>query len=204
MGSDPGRTTASSPLAAFQFALPHGERPCRSAAGPCACGFNSRSRMGSDGIIVVEAYNTDSFNSRSRMGSDCMREAGSSLLPSFNSRSRMGSDVAAIDDVDVVRVSIRAPAWGATSRGCGLLVNCNVSIRAPAWGATFGGLLSLYIARVSIRAPAWGATSWCCYSWRTTTVSIRAPAWGATDDLLSECRQQVFQFALPHGERLRP
>ena len=34
-------------------------------------------------------------------------------------------------------------------------------------------------------------------------VSIRAPAWGATDAVGGNACLQLFQFALPHGERLR-
>ena len=65
----------------------------------------------------------------------------------------------------VLQVSIRAPAWGATSdAGVTGLVN-GVSIRAPAWGATIGGLKMLPNVAVSIRAPAWGATFVVCVCW---------------------------------------
>ena len=100
-------------------------------------------------------------------------------------------------------VSIRAPAWGATScphrwgRGQG------VSIRAPAWGATkkvnqfmdfhssfdprprMGGdklPVMLPVKRMLFRSapPHGGRRCSCRRSARHCQVSIRAPAWGAT------------------------
>ena len=55
----------------------------------------------------------------------------------FNPRSRMGSDAVTPDTSNALnRVSIHAPAWGAT----GMLAYAGrpmaVSIHAPAWGAT--------------------------------------------------------------------
>ena len=85
------------------------------------------------------------------------------------------------DGVEIVGVSIHAPAWGATCEDfTGCWVVC-VSIHAPAWGATGappgartrsagfnprtrvgcdGNLCGLRrgLAHVSIHAPAWGAT----------------------------------------------
>nr|CBX28938.1 hypothetical protein N47_B20840 [uncultured Desulfobacterium sp.] len=60
---------------------------------------------------------------------------------------------------DLQRVSIHAPAWGATYIWEYDEVLPRVSIHAPAWGAT--RLLSLWgeLKRVSIHAPAWGATT---------------------------------------------
>ena len=57
-----------------------------------------------------------------------------------------------------IKVSIHAPAWGAT-----LAVRIErqlegVSIHAPAWGATVPARKRRTIANVSIHAPAWGAT----------------------------------------------
>ena len=76
-----------------------------------------------------------------------------------------------------------------------------VSIRAPAWGATS----ALYIQRqnyeVSIRAPAWGATIGSNVTCFKLGVSIRAPAWGATKERRPLGTGSEFQFALPRGER---
>ena len=61
---------------------------------------------------------------------------------------------------DDARVSIHAPAWGATLGDQILPVTEQVSIHAPAWGATrsMQGWL-VVAAEVSIHAPAWGATT---------------------------------------------
>ena len=42
-----------------------------------------------------------------------------------------------------------------------MLLQYLVSIRAPAWGATTLFVQHLNLDRVSIRAPAWGATCAC-------------------------------------------
>ena len=100
------------------------------------------------------------------------------------------------------RVSIHAPAWGATGFWQHCIWHREVSIHAPAWGATVALLGGLAYAKVSIHAPAWGATTHrltlplpCpCFNPRTRVgcdnyagalavnqvVSIHAPAWGAT------------------------
>ena len=55
------------------------------------------------------------FNSRSRMGSDYLPIARPTRATRFNSRSRMGSDFPPRPLKTPKRVSIHAPAWGATS-----------------------------------------------------------------------------------------
>ena len=76
----------------FQFTLPRGERPLSYATETIPRGFNSRSRVGSDAFPLPRPPQKGSFNSRSRVGSD-----SPDLCPGF-----------------VLRVSIHAPAWGAT------------------------------------------------------------------------------------------
>ena len=102
-----------------------------------------------------------------------------------------------------MKISIHAPAWGATSgvsvqgsrrklfqstlpRGERRAVEKTddmvqyISIHAPAWGATVyhGWLLS--ILYISIHAPAWGATVTKNPRGVEVNISIHAPAWGAT------------------------
>ena len=77
-----------------------------------------------------------------------------------------------------------------------------VSIRAPAWGATTIARRFGTRAIVSIRAPAWGATVESVRLNHPRGVSIRAPAWGATmQGRPGAVLYGQFQFALPHGER---
>ena len=123
----------------------------------------------------------------------------------------------------VVVVSIRAPAWGATNTAFMPSPTCRfqfalphgerllfhdykvkhffVSIRAPAWGATLAAGHAMAWRDVSIRAPAWGATQQTTANTAQAEVSIRAPAWGATLNGDITFNPDMFQFALPHGER---
>ncbi len=56
------------------------------------------------------------------------------------------------------KVSIHAPAWGATGLTKDMSICETVSIHAPAWGATTGPGWWGNALDVSIHAPAWGAT----------------------------------------------
>ena len=55
-----------------------------------------------------------SFNPRARMGRDFQGEKSSPIHNGFNPRARMGRDFERSKARDGKRVSIRAPAWGAT------------------------------------------------------------------------------------------
>ncbi len=114
-----------------------GSDPCSSSDRPTSRRFNPRSRMGSDLRVSISARSGLGFNPRSRMGSDQYGAAGKykdalfqSTLPHgerhrtrgrrerdarFNPRSRMGSDRRLCRRDRPNRVSIHAPAWGATS-----------------------------------------------------------------------------------------
>ena len=76
------------------------------------------------------------FNSRSREGSDDRHLQTQPATIGFNSRSREGSDPAAAPPSREHRVSIRAPARGATLKTDDDFAVAEVSIRAPARGAT--------------------------------------------------------------------
>ena len=76
-----------------------------------------------------------------------------------------------------------------------------VSIHAPAWGATNVHGLAMVALTVSIHAPAWGATR--TWGWQIVNheVSIHAPAWGATISTLLQCVKRKFQSTRPRGAR---
>ena len=105
----------------------------------------------------------------------------------------------------VRRVSIHAPAWGATSLsavGPGLTL---VSIHAPAWGATHGDKLTLMLFGVSIHAPAWGATVLHA-DWQIGLLLLfqSTPPHGERPDgvwLSTSLVDDAFQSTPPHGER---
>ena len=77
-----------------------------------------------------------------------------------------------------------------------------VSIHAPAWGATHSWYVPYRLLWVSIHAPAWGATRLVETARPVTNVSIHAPAWGATlVSALVLVMEQPFQSTHPRGVR---
>ena len=140
----------------------------------------------------------------------------------FNSRSRVGSDLIEPLAVGAGFVSIRAPAWGATRYAKPAFANGKVSIRAPAWGATLTTItlaidtgFQFALPRGERRLHAARPRHSLRFNSRSRVgsdierrtvgtrkaVSIRAPAWGATTARHPLDAGQVFQFALPRGER---
>ena len=75
-----------------------------------------------------------------------------------------------------------------------------VSIRAPAWGATTGKGQFLASTWFQFALPR-GERQKFSVEPAVEQVSIRAPAWGATSIHHSCVRRLRFQFALPRGER---
>ena len=147
--------------------------------------------------------------------------------PHFNPRTRVGCDTMTSQFCrHFVRVSIHAPAWGATSLASHADASATaVSIHAPAWGATPScrpspaGIpcfnprtrvgcdlrrLGLHhdAIIVSIHAPAWGATPAPDLRIRGRVVSIHAPAWGATGGKRQPFpADEMFQSTHPRGVR---
>lgn len=58
------------------------------------------------------------------------------MSPPANPRARVGHDFGGRFATSGLEISIRAPAWGATSEAHRRALPERVSIRAPAWGAT--------------------------------------------------------------------
>ena len=201
MGSDDGgafeegggHVSIHAPAWGATRAWPSGSASCRS--------FNSRSRMGSDGEYPAGKSNahvsihapawgatagrlpkrrwTPCFNSRSRMGSDGRRPRRPGRSSRFNSRSRMGSDKGRSVEVAPHRVSIHAPAWGATRR------------RQPA-GSAFV---------VTRSRPTWGQGHWSVDLSTSVLFQFTLPHGERLDDGSRRGQLLQVQFALPHGMR---
>ena len=108
-----------------------------------------------------------------------------SALTGFNPRPRAGGDSPLTSHARYRRVSIHAPARGATLQRSGQRAGRAVSIHAPARGATRGrrhDVIDRY--GVSIHAPAQGATCVGAQHGAHDAVSIHAPARGATDRMV--------------------
>ena len=147
-----------------------------------AVNFNPRSREGSDTYAGSRFDHHRNFNPRSREGSDYKRWRDIDEQNNFNPRSREGSD----------------------ERGKGQKVVYRISIHAPARGATPCTHLHSYIIIISIHAPARGATLDAADPLDVLPeISIHAPARGATYNLRDAMVYLVFQSTLPRGERRR-
>ena len=177
-------------------------------------------------LLDVMGRTDTSFNPRARMGRDLeIRDLLWLLFLLFQSTRPHGArryKPSAMSNRR--RVSIHAPAWGATKIGMQRSRRIVVSIHAPAWGATprrcvnalptipfqstrpHGARLKstcklYHYETVSIHAPAWGATAPSAAARSPLPVSIHAPAWGATLRNLLDAVDEVFQSTRPHGAR---
>ena len=159
-----------------------GSDPVDGGRGKPSLYFNPRSRMGSDDQAARDSAAHQDFNPRSRMGSDVGMADGCIRLIHFNPRSRMGSDKMLRRYLLMSRISIHAPAWGATETYLKREGNANISIHAPAWGATMDARRSIgNYCRFQSTLPH-GERRGAYYTAECRdTISIHAPAWGATN-----------------------
>ena len=145
VGRDKGSSTVRL-WSQFQFTRPRGARLRKDVRLLRKGGFNSRARVGRDLTSSSALRRCSSFNSRARVGRDNtprrLRRSGGC----FNSRARVGRDLWVGVLAVSRKVSIHAPAWGATAAGLGIAGKLGVSIHAPAWGAT-SYLVSRYLLR---------------------------------------------------------
>ena len=81
------------------------------------------------------------FNPRPRVGGDPAHNIAVQRPQNFNPRPRVGGDdVIPIESFFDIKISIHAPAWGATLSAFALRSRSKIiSIHAPAWGATGNG-----------------------------------------------------------------
>ena len=167
------------------------------------------------------------FNPRTRMGCDWLQGYHLSGSWRFNPRTRMGCDQEAhCQYLRRNRVSIHAPAWGATV-SIGHIIEVNiVSIHAPAWGATKKPIVSTSDATVfqsthphGVRPLVLGTSSKLISFQSTHPHGVRPstrcilpadlrfqsthPHGVRLDRYQVEVGQVVFQSTHPHGVRLQ-
>ena len=114
MGSDGICLIEITSIMEFQSTLPHGERPTVLSPLWSRWYFNPRSRMGSDFVSSVTRVYLHVFQSTLPHGERLTPILHSYGSYYFNPRSRMGSDDGPQDRGRRQRISIHAPAWGAT------------------------------------------------------------------------------------------
>ena len=77
----------------------------------------------------------------------------------FNSRPRVGGDFVQLEQTEEYKISIHAPAWGATRPGWQAAHAAYFNSRPRVGGDLRNSLASVTAERISIHAPAWGATN---------------------------------------------
>ena len=164
--------------------------------------FNSRSREGSDRPPAWPRWRQNQFQFALPRGERPVAFFGSKANIMFQFALPRGErHTRGVVIQPSFKVSIRAPARGATPPPKQRRNYAKVSIRAPARGATSYPAPERSAPPVSIRAPARGATVTYMDSDWYDVVSIRAPARGATQVSDTASIPVTFQFALPRGER---
>ena len=153
-------------------------------------------------LLCCRLIFTEHFNPRSREGSDTAESKRITGWRNFNPRSREGSDCSAQDIHRWHKISIHAPAKGATI--CPLYSQALFRFQSTLPRRERPVLL-LPVADcmpISIHAPAKGATKYYGSGCGQELISIHAPAKGATL-LACVCKKNTaFQSTLPRRERL--
>ncbi len=122
--------------------------------------FNPRTRMGCDRWETLHTFDTLLFQSTHPHGVRHTPKSCNDLLFScFNPRTRMGCDVVQASVLPLRRVSIHAPAWGATRRrALSNYYHSSFNPRTRMGCDGTGEVIPHVTVVVSIHAPAWGAT----------------------------------------------
>ena len=168
----------------FQSTRPRGARPARRGDAYRHHGVSIHApAWGATRANIDDGHQLKRFNPRARVGRDVQHDSAYGRPTRFNPRARVGRDGPRAT-LGVVRNAFQSTrprgARRATTGSCCQLHR--VSIHAPAWGATRCDQRRLMrCIGVSIHAPARGATSRCNVRFHQRVhVSIHAPAWGAT------------------------
>ena len=121
----------------------------------------------------------------------------------FNPRARMGRDALATLDAACPELFQSTRPHGARRDQCSIpCCRSRVSIHAPAWGATSCARAVCQIQKVSIHAPAWGATQAQMHQCRDIDVFQSTRPHGARRRVLRAGYPDLqFQSTRPHGAR---
>ena len=117
------------------------------------------------------------FNPRARDGRDPILSAPIAFMADFNPRARDGRDTFPDTTSEYARISIHAPAMGATNARRIFWGGAVISIHAPAMGATCSMTGSYTSVSISIHAPAMGATASRLMFWPSCPFQSTRPRW---------------------------
>ena len=188
--------------------------------------FNPRSRVGSDMSTSFLPSKEGYFNPRSRVGSDLSCSETILSRYNFNPRSRVGSDDTG-EDEPVTKIVFQStlPRGERLDNDPRLKGRIKISIHAPAWGATDGGnhvvwfglfqstlprgeRLRHYILVAgeaydfNPRSRVGSDRSSPCTAFTVSTFQSTLPRGERHHLLIMSIGQIVFQSTLPRGERL--
>ena len=164
--------------------------------------FNPRSRMGSDYAASVPGITRPRlFQSTLPHGERLRAMTAAAGRCIFQSTLPHGERLPRLQILAVGRISIHAPAWGAT-------VDCDSDSREHEFqstlphgerqsGCRYGRSMSKFQSTLPHGERRYREHRSCAGS-----ISIHAPAWGATPRSLQSA-PRLFQSTLPHGERLQ-
>ena len=109
------RRTAFPRAKRFQSTHPHGVRPTSDPVEALSDYFNPRTRMGCDDGSLITVWKTSEFQSTHPHGVRLLQGVCACPARHFNPRTRMGCDRKNFGITNSKRrISIHAPAWGAT------------------------------------------------------------------------------------------
>ena len=157
--------------------------------------------MGCDPLPAPVVRAVVDFNPRTHVGCDCISTCSAVVLFYFNPRTHVGCDLPASVCPHRLPISIHAPTWGATIKGCRLTVRASNFNPRTHVGCDVSIALLRSVARISIHAPTWGATRPKSYFIPDKFISIHAPTWGATVVYLFSSCANTFQSTHPRGVR---
>ena len=166
--------------------------------------FNPRTPVGCDFTRWCSRPNCRlHFNPRTPVGCDYNAVTGLPWLIYFNPRTPVGCDVdGQIGHVELERISIHAPQWGATR--CDVMDDFEqvISIHAPSGVRLDEEPEPAPLGLISIHAPQWGATCQTMYPLRyRRDFNPRTPV-GCDKAFREACMQAgVFQSTHPSGVR---
>ena len=161
VGRDDDCTKGHDAIHQFQSTRPRGARLSSDVRSPDQSAFQStRPRGARPGAPCRVRSRRSSFNPRARVGRDCRPVSGPRGCPGFNPRARVGRDSSSTTGiVSLDKFQSTRPRGARHAELIGSLAHAaRVSIHAPAWGATADRLGCIRVENVSIHAPAWGAT----------------------------------------------
>ena len=169
-------------MSQFQSTRPRGARQSPQRTLSSTLTFQSTRPRGARPAAGCLWQEIPDFNPRARVGRDRSTTLSTKTTRDFNPRARVGRDKPYRKRCHHARISIHAPAWGATWHSSSLHRHKRFQSTRPR-GARLGAVDGWKRATlISIHAPTRGATLLVAHLDTVHQISIHAPTRGATHD----------------------